>query len=227
MDDNKLTEFYRDVGNAANAVQEVIQSGINLFTGKGEANTVYGKLDRASIYNKSEKPKCNINFTLITKDNFYFDIFAPLMQIVSHSYPSRKSELDNGSFGSMLTESTVEQADNLTSQINSAQRIYFYNNPCLANVTHLGGLYQFVNCYVEAITYKFGKSWYNGYFDPITNQTADIMGTRKFTAASRSFPTTCSVNIAFKSMENMFAGDWISMVNNGLSDYKKEKLGGK
>jgi hypothetical protein len=224
---NKGSSFLGDVYNAINNLQDIgaVASTVAAnAAAMASDNTnfrspVAHKTDFEQTYERSDHPSLQLEFNLFTNSNFIRDIYHPLMELVSFTYPKRISPSDDAktSNGGNIVDSAIESTmgklntvDRAVQQVKEyislTARQYALRPPCLFNIYHQAGLYTYSNCFCKSMNILYDGPWYNATSSEEVNFNIDIAP--KSTTQTRTLPSTAKVTMVFQSQELMFRDDF-------------------
>lgn len=146
------------------------------------------KTDIADTYQSTNKITLDIPFTLFTRNNFYRDVFGPIMLMNYLSFP-RRSSLDEAieklapalrdvtagimnQIGNRPTSDGVDavsredlegtsgsEINNFLNAVIPGFRIFSAFPPSYFNIEHTAGLFSFKNCVITNFRYKYMGPW--------------------------------------------------------------------
>lgn len=213
------------LGDIYNKVNEVLDTGSIVLTSAtnaaqlapgGQSNfqsPVSHKTDFQQTYEKSNHPEVQLDFQLFTNNDFINDIYAPLMTLVSYTYPKRINSKDTPQTGGVL-EQTINQAQTVAEKtagelkefVSISARQYSLRPPCLFNIYHQSGLYTYSNCFCTNVSVNYDGPWYNADGQDTSNFNIDVP--QEYYLNGRTFPSTAKITMSFKSSELMFRDDF-------------------
>jgi hypothetical protein len=195
-------------------------SGTNLRT---EQSIV---LDQADAYKSSSSIEFTIPFLLwsagATADEWIRDIYLPIMLLTAWSYPRRATSLSVEDTNKVLTEasanSPAQGSESPTKDIQDAinkiypgTRITILDPPSYIRVKHTSGLFTFNRCVISSFNFKYLDPW-------VKATTGGNLNNMTETLLKKSLPMRAECSLTLRSIEKLYADDWIAMYKQGLGD---------
>lgn len=200
-------------------------------------------LDQADAYKSSDSIEFTIPFLLWSAgdnvNDWIRDIYLPVMLLTAWSYPRRAQTLSSTETGKVLNDAKAAQAakadkpageDSIEKNIQDAinkiypgTRITVLDPPSYIRVKHMSGLFTFNRCVITSFTFK--------YLDPWVKATAkgdingDINGMEEI-LLKKSLPMRAECSLTLRSIEKLYADDWIAMYKSGLESVGGSDNGG-
>lgn len=182
-------------------------------------------LDQADAYKSSSNIEFSIPFLLWSAGNsvdaWVRDIYLPIMLLTAWSYPRRAKTLSAVDTQKVLSEAGASKpanGDSIEKNIQDAinkiypgTRITILDPPSYIRVKHTSGLFTFNRCVISSFNFK--------YLDPWVKATSSgSLGEMEETLLKKSLPMRAECNLTLRSIEKLYADDWISMYSQGLKD---------
>lgn len=190
-------------------------------------------LDQADAYKSSSNIEFTIPFLLWSAGAdagaWVRDIYLPIMLLTAWSYPRRAKTLSAAETNKALSEAGAAQPSNDNSPEKNIQdainkiypgtRITILDPPSYIRVKHTSGLFSFNRCVITSFNFKYMDPWVKA----TTTGNLDDM-TEKL--LNKSLPMRAECSLTLRSIEKLYADDWIAMYKSGIETVGGQSEGG-
>jgi hypothetical protein len=182
-------------------------------------------LDQADAYKSSSNIEFTIPFLLwsagATVDDWVRDVYLPIMLLTAWSYPRRAKTLSAAETSAALSEAQKAQPSNENSPEKNIQdainkiypgtRITILDPPSYIRVKHTSGLFTFNRCVISSFNFKYMDPW-------VKATTSGNLSNMEETLLKKSLPMRAECSLTLRSIEKLYADDWIAMYTSGLGE---------
>ena len=182
--EDMFTKIAGAVGGLLSGASRFVQRIQSLNAGNNPDALSQIKADIAETYQQTNRLELTIPFTLFTKNNFYRDIFYPIMIMNSLSFPRRNTlaeatkelvGLANGAIDManksgevagvnpqikpLNSNTAPQEVSNFLDNVMPGFRVFSSEPPSYFNIEHSAGLFKFDNCAIINFEYKYLGPW--------------------------------------------------------------------
>jgi hypothetical protein len=204
--------FYNAVNKAPEtlAVATSVINNIGTYVAGGDNFEVPSnrRTDYQYTYSETAYQQVSLNFELITNNNFIRDIYNPIMDLMSLTYPKRYANDAEGNVLNAATDAVGQAPQAVNEQFSLTARQYTLKPPCLFNIYHQSGLYSYSNCHCAGFTVNYDGPWYNASAEELSQFNILKGQAPSVQMQTRSFPSVAKISMQFKSGERMFRDDF-------------------
>jgi len=224
-----ITSLFESVTSLIGAGNGILTKILNATEGAGsdvklrrEQNIV---LDQADSYKSSDNIEFTVPFLLWSAGNsiedWIRDIYLPVMLLTAWSYPRRSrtlSALESSTSTETQPATSTDSADiqgkvqDFVNKIYPGTRITILDPPSYVRVSHTSGLFSFNRCAISSFNFKYLDPWVKA-----TVPEGSYLNGMTETLLNKALPMRAECSITLRSIEKLYADDWISMYTSGLT----------
>jgi len=224
-----ITSLFESVTSLIGAGNGILTKILNATEGAGsdvklrrEQNIV---LDQADSYKSSDSIEFTVPFLLWSAGNsiedWIRDIYLPVMLLTAWSYPRRSrtlSALESATPTETQPATSADSADiqgkvqDFVNKIYPGTRITILDPPSYVRVSHTSGLFSFNRCAISSFNFKYLDPWVKA-----TVPEGSYLNGMTETLLNKALPMRAECSITLRSIEKLYADDWISMYTSGLT----------